>query len=254
MKTHAIVLTLVSLGFLAAPPAHAQQPAQYQLIRVKYRLLDRNGRPLTRASISARLDSGSSRAPSDRTLRTLAGSEEFVYSLDDPGFIIFSNQQYADEAGMTELPVIVYANRSEPIDYELSSLYGVERTNRVAARDRKAAFTLSDAGSTRELRLDAVGGVPSMNYLIAAGLWLGATIMGGLLFFRGVYRSLLAGGRSIELSRALCWSGFMLITLVALGLAYWLFLPHIVNLYVLTVFLFAIWFLHLLFTVLPKRA
>jgi hypothetical protein len=77
--------------------------------------------------------------------------------------------------------------------------------------------------------------------------------MGALLFFRGVYKSLLAGGRSIDLSRALCWSGVLVISLVALGLAYWLILPKILNLYIFLGFLFAIWFLHMLFIVLPKR-
>jgi hypothetical protein len=254
MKTHVILSSVLSMACLLVPVADGQQPAQYQLIRVRYRLLDRNGRPLPKASLLARLDPTSSRLPPDRTLRTQAGSEEFTYSQDDADFIIFSNQQYADDAGIAELPVIVYANRPDPIDYELNSLYGSERMNRVASGDRRAAFTASDAGNTRELRLDAVGRVPTMNYLMAAGLWLGATIMGGLLFFRGVYRSLLSGGRSIELSRALCWSGSLLITLIAMALAYWFFLPHILNLYVVLGFLFVIWFLHLLFTVVPKRA
>ena len=254
MKTYAILCSAFSVACLLVPAVDAQQqPAQYQLIRVRYRLLDRNGRPLPKASLLARLDSSSTRLPPDRTLRTQAGNEEFTYSLDDSDFIIFSNQQYADDAGIVDLPVIVYSNRPDPIDYELNSLYGSERANRLQPGNRRAAFTASDAGSTRELRLDAVGGVPSLNYILAAGLWLGATIMGGLLFFRGVYRSLLSSGRSIERSRALCWSGSLLIALIALGLVYWLFLPHVLNLYVVIGFLFVIWFLHLLFTVIPKR-
>jgi hypothetical protein len=45
----------------------------------------------------------------------------------------------------------------------------------------------------------------------------------------------------------------LLVSLISLGLAYWLFLPKLISLYIFLAFLLAIWFLHLLFAVLPKR-
>ena len=89
-------------------------PAQYQLIRVRYRVVDLDGRPLENASISARLDADSSRKPPDRVIKVKAGEDEFAYTQDDSGFPVFSNAQHVNAEGLAEVPIIVYANRTSP--------------------------------------------------------------------------------------------------------------------------------------------
>jgi len=231
----------------------AQAPAQYQVIKLKYKILSSDGDILPGATLAARLDTGSSRMAPDKNLKAGTGEDEYAYSVDDPGHTIFSSEQTSNADGLLELPVIVYQNRPDPIDYELIVFYGKERSNRVYPKDQKRAFSSADAGATVTLQVNAVQPLTFPRLLMALLCWLGATVMGALLFFRGVYRSLLASGKSIDLSRALCWSGVLLVSLLSLGLAYWLFLPKLMNLYIFLGFLLAIWFLHLLFAVLPKR-
>jgi hypothetical protein len=77
--------------------------------------------------------------------------------------------------------------------------------------------------------------------------------MGFLLFFRGMYPRWLANGKSIDLSRALCWSGTLLICLFALGLIYWWLLPRIFGLWIFFALLFVIWLAHLAVSVSARR-
>jgi hypothetical protein len=254
MSKSIIVAAGIAGMLIAFTPLFCQEPAQYQVIRVNFRVTDRNGKPLPNASLLARLDPSSGRPAPDRVLKARLGGEEYIYSIDEPDYVIFSNQQYADQDGIVSLPVIVYANRPDPIDYELNGMYGQERANRVPPNSRKRSFSAADIGATMPLAFDVVGDVPASNYLVALGIWIAAAVMGSLLFFRGVYRYLLASGRSIEISQALCWSGSLFVAVAALGLLYWLLLPHVVNVYIVLGFLLAVWLAHLLFTVLPRRA
>ncbi len=229
-------------------------PAQYQLIRVRYRVVDLDGRPLENASISARLDADSSRKPPDRVIKVKAGEDEFAYTQDDSGFPVFSNAQHVNAEGLAEVPIIVYANRTEPIDYDLSALYKEANRNVLFAADRKHAYSLQDTGAIQNLRANVRRQVPTSEFLIALIAWIGISIMGLLLFFRGVYPRLLDGRRSIDLSRALCWSGALFVCLLALGLVYWWVLPHIFSVWMFLILLAVIWLAHLLMTVIPRRA
>lgn len=228
--------------------AYAQEPAQYQLIHVRFRLIDKNGDVLEKVNLGARLDAKSSRPPANKILKV----GDIEYSLDEQRYIFFS-QQLSDAHGMVEVPFIVYENRTDPIDYEINASYGTDKGNKVTDHDQRQAFTSEDNGKARTVRLDVIAERPALNYVIGFVAWLFATAMGALLFFRAIYQSLLASGKPIDLSRALCWSGALLVSLTALGLVYWFLLPQILNLYVFFGFLFIIWFLHLLFTVMPKR-
>jgi hypothetical protein len=249
-KSRQIAVAVVAVGIVAGCSlASAQEAAQYQLIKVKYRLVDKNGDVLEKVNLGARLDLKSPRPPADRTLKV----GDIEYSTDDPKFTYFS-QQLSDSHGMVEVPIIVYDNRPDPIDYELGASYGTDKGNKVTERDQRQSFTSSDNGVTRTIRLDVVAERPALNYLIGLAAWVIATIMGALLFFRAIYQSLLSSGRPIDLSRALCWSGALLVSLTALGFVYYFLLPQVLNFYVFFGFLFVIWFLHLLFTVMPKRA
>jgi hypothetical protein len=241
----AIMLSTVSLL--------GQEPAQYQVIKVRFKVLSRDGEVLPRASLAARLDSSSARVPPDKTLKAGLGRDEYSYSTDDSTFSVFSSEQISNEEGALEVPFVVYKNRPDSIDYELACFYQNDRINRLYPHGRKRAISYSDAGSLVTLTVDALPPLTLPRLLLVIAAWLGATIMGALLFFRGVYRSLLAQGRPIDLSRALCWSGLLFVSLTAMALLYWLSLPKILNLYVFIAFLLVIWLLHLVFTVLPKR-
>jgi hypothetical protein len=252
------MLVGLTIAFLLAlsitATALSQEPAQYQVIKVKFKVLDREGGILPGVALSARLDAGSNRLPPDKLLKVGASKDEYIYSVDDATYSLFSNEQTSNADGILEVPFIVFQNRPDQIDYELNAYYGKERTNRIFPKDRKRAFSATDDGAFLSLQIDALPPFTMPRILVAIACWLGATLMGALLFFRGVYKSLLSAGKSIDLSRALCWSGVLLISLIALGCAYWLFLPKIINLYYFFIFLFVIWLLHMLFTVFPKRS
>lgn len=232
----------------------AQTPTQYQVIKVRFQILSRGGEPLPKATLAARLDSSSSRKPSDKTIGAGQEQGEYAYSADNPEYTIFSSEQISGEDGLLEVPFVVYKDKPDPIDYELSCLYGKERSNRLLVKNQKQAISSADGGTLITLTIDALAPLPVSRLLIVILVWVGASIMGALLFFRGVYRALLSEGKPIDLSRALCWSGVLLISLTAMALLYWLLLPKVVNLYIFMAFLFAVWLLHLIFTVLPKRA
>ncbi len=246
-------LILFFFAWYMLPAQETATPAQYQLIRIKFRVIDLDGRPLENASVSARLDSDSSRKPPDRTLRVKAGEDEYTYSQDDSSYPVFSNQQHVNADGIAEVPFIVYANRTDPIDYDLSILYKEANRNVVFASDRKRPVTIQDAGMTQTLRANVRRQVPVPEFLLAISAWIGITVMGCLLFFRGVYRRLLEGRKAVELSRALCWSGALFICLFALGLVYWWVLPHIFSVWMFMIFLAVIWLAHLLVTVMSRR-
>ena len=248
------VRTLVVVAAALVAPAVAQEPPQYQVIHVPYRILDRAGRPLAHAQLAAKLDPSDAQQLPERTLRARVGGDEYLYSLDDERYTIFSELQTSKSDGLVDLPVIVYANRPDDyIAYQLNCLYGATRTNQVYPDRRKVWYKAADAGKQRTLYLDVVGEVPVTNWLIGTVAWLGATLMGALLFFRGVYPRMLAGGHSIDHSRALCWSGALFVSLAALALFYWLFLPQVINLYLFLGFLLVVWFVHMLVTVVPSH-
>ena len=255
LQRHSHINVFVFLGLsLFAASLNAAEPTQYQVIKVRFKLLSRDGEPLSGASLASRLDSSSSRLPPEKSIKAGAGKEEYSYSTDDSTYSIFSNEQIANEDGLLEVPFVVYRNRPDPIDYELSCFYDKDRINRLFTNNRKRSISSSDSGTLVTLTVDAVPPVTFPRLLLVIFAWVGATIMGALLFFRGVYKSLLSKGKPIDLSRALCWSGVLLVSLIAAALLYWLLLPKVVNLYIFIGFLFVVWVLHLVFTVLPKRA
>ncbi len=252
-------MTRLTLGILAlacAAMAQTQQtaPAAYQPIRVKFRVVDLDGRPLEGAAVSARLDPESSRLPPDKVLKARAGADEFAYNLGDDRFTVFSTQQHVGPEGFAEVPFIVYSNRADqPIDYELLVQYKEPNRNVLFASDSHKAMTTGDDGRVITLHANVRKEVAVSNLVIGLIAWLGITVMGFLLFFRGMYRRWLQNGKSIELSRALCWSGTLFICLFAMGLIYWWLLPRILGLWLFVGLLFAVWLAHLLVSVGMQR-
>lgn len=244
---------LLTVSFAAAQGPNA--PAAYQPIRVKFRVLDLDGRPLEGASLAGHLDAESSRLPPDRVLSAKSGADEFSYSLGDPGFTIFSNQQHVGPDGYCEVPFIVYSNRAEqPIDYELMALYNQPNRNVLLAADMHKGLTNADDGRTFILHANVRKQFEISSLLVALACWIGGTIMGFLLFFRGLYRYWLSNDKSVELSRALCISGTLFVCLFTLALVYWWLLPHIIGVWVLFGVCLTIWLLHFVVTMTTKRA
>jgi hypothetical protein len=242
------------MGCAALVQAQPAAPAAYQPIRVRFRVVDLDGRPLEGASVAARLDPESSRLPPDKVLKAKAGADEFTYSLGDDRFTVFSTQQHVGPEGFTEVPFIVYSNRADqPIDYELMVQTKEPNRNVLFAADTHKAMTTGDDGRTLTLHANTRREVAVSSLVIGLIAWLGITVMGFLLFFRGMYRRWLQGGRSIDLSRALCWSGTLFICLFAMGLIYWWLLPRILGLWLFVGLLFAVWLAHLLVSVGMQR-
>ena len=247
-----------ALGILLlAAAAMAQQqaaPAAYQPIRIKFRVLDLDGRPLEGASVAARLDPESSRLPPDKVLKAKAGADEFTYTVGEQMYPIFSSQQHVGPEGFAEVPFVVYSNRADqPIDYDVMVLYKDPNRDVLFASDKHRPETNSDDGRVVTLHTNVRKELAASSLLISLVAWLGITVMGFLLFFRGMYRRWLDGGKSIELSRALCWSGTLFVCLFALALIYWWMLPHILGLWLFVGLLFAVWLAHLLVSVSMQR-
>lgn len=228
-------------------------PAAYQPIRVKFRVLDLDGRPLEGATISARLDPASTRMPPDKVLKGKSGADEFTYVPGEQMFPIFSTQQQVGPEGFCEVPFIVYSNRPDAIDYELSGLYKQPNREVLVSADTHQSFTNGDDNRLIILHTNVHKQLVLSSLLVALAGWIGVTIMGALLFFRAIYPLCLSKGIAVDLGRALCWSGALLICLFSLGLLYWWLLPHIIGLWIFFVLLFAIWLLHLLFSMLAER-
>jgi hypothetical protein len=177
-----------------------------------------------------------------------------VYAQDDQRGTIFSNQQVVDAQGVCTVPFIVYSNRSAPVEYELNVQYDQAGTNVIARRDAKQSFTGSSNNSVLTIHTSVRRKVAASLALFGAIALVCVTIIGALLFFRGVYPRLIDGGRGIDLGRALCWSGVLFIFLLALGVLYWWLLPYVLGMWVFLALLFIIWLVHFLVTVLPRRS
>jgi hypothetical protein len=170
------------------------------------------------------------------------------------GCPIFSINQHVSPEGYAEVPFIVYSNRADqPIDYVLLVQYKEPNRNVLFASERHKAMTTGDDNRVMTLHSDVRKEVAVSNLLIALIGWIGITVMGFLLFFRGMYRHWLQNGKSIELSRALCWSGTLFVCLLSLGLLYWYLLPRYLGLWLIVGLLFAIWLAHLLVSVGTSR-
>lgn len=251
-----IRLTLSILAVACAAMAQQPQtaPAAYQPIRMKFRVVDLDGRPLEGASVAARLDPESSRLPPDKVLKAKAGADEFTYTTGEQMFPIFSIQQHAGAEGFAEVPFIVYSNRpDQPIDYELLVLYKEPNRNVLFAGDTHRALTSGDDGRAVTLHANVRREVAVSSLVVSIVAWLGITVMGFLLFFRGMYRRWLQNGKSVELSRALCWNGTLFVCLFAMGLIYWWLLPRFLGLWLFVGLLFGIWLAHLLVSVGMRR-
>jgi len=252
-------MTRLTLGILAmgcAALAQTQQtaPAAYQPIHMKFRVVDLDGRPLEGAAVSARLDPESSRLPPDKVLKARTGADEFTYAQSDDRFTEFSTKQHVGPEGFSEVPFIVYSNRADqPIDYELLVLYKEPNRNVLFSGETHRSVTSGDDGRQVTLHANVRKEVAVSSLAIGLIAWIGITVMGFLLFFRGMYRRWLEKGKSIELSRALCWSGTLFICLFAMGLIYWWLLPRILGLWLFVGLLFAIWLAHLLVSVGMRR-
>ena len=250
MKHLILGILLAGSAVLAAQ----ESPAAYQPIRITFRVLDLDDRPLEGASLAARLDSGSSRVPPDRIIKGKSGADEFSYALGQPSYPVFSNQQHTGPEGRCQIPFIVYSNRSnQPIDYEMMALYNEPNRNILFSNDRHQSLTNADDGRVITIHANVRRQLPVSLVLIALVCWIGGTIMGFLLFFRGLYRYWLNKGRPVEFSRALCYSGTLFISLLTLGLVYYEFLPHIVGLWLFFGVLFVIWLLHFIIVMVTKR-
>lgn len=248
----------LTLGILLAacvvPAQEHTAPAAYQPIRIRFRVIDLDGRPLEGASVAARLDPESTRLPPDHVLKAKSGADEFSYTVGESMFPVFSTQQHVGTEGFSEVPVVVYSNRpDQPIDYELLVLYKEPNRNVLFSADVHKSMTNSDDGKVFTLHTNVRKQVELSSLLVGLIGWLGVTIMGFLLFFRGMYPRWLANGKSIDLSRALCWSGTLLICLFALGLVYWWLLPRILGLWMFFILLFVIWLAHLAVSVGAQR-
>lgn len=252
MKVLMLGILMTAATALAQEPSPAP-PAAYQPIRVTFQVLDLDGRPLEGASIAARLDPASTRLPPDKEIKAKSGAEEFKYMAGEQMFPIFSTQQTTGPDGRCEVPFIVYSNRNDAIDYDLDGLYKEPNHQVLVSGDAHLSLTNGDdkrsivvhANVRRQLALSILLG--------ALAAWAGITIMGFLLFFRGMYRYWLSNGKPIDLARSLCWSGTILICMVGLGLVYWWMLPHIVGLWLFFSLLFAIWLLHLIVSMLARN-
>jgi hypothetical protein len=242
-----VVLAVACWGQAQTPPA------AYQPIRVKFRVLDLDGRPLEGATISAHLDTVSTRVPPDKVLKGKSGADEFTYTLGEQMSPIFSTQQQVGTEGFCEVPFIVYSNRSDAIDYELDGLYKQPNKQVLVSADIHQSFTNGDDNRLIILHANVRREFMISSLLVALAAFLGVTLMGFLLFFRGVYPFLLSRGWSIDASRAVCWAGTSLICLAALMGFYWWLLPHYINVWVVLAFLLAIWILHVLVSMLTHR-
>jgi hypothetical protein len=248
-----LALAVLTLAQTAAPPAQPAQPAQYQVMRIRFQVLDLDGRPLEGSIVAARLDSASTRMPPDKPLKVKSGDEEFIYGTEEQ-YPIFSTKQTASDDGFAEVPFIVYANRSDPIDYQLSVAYKGHRKNYLVAQEQARAVSMQDSNATYTLHADVRREVKSTHLIVAIVAWLGVTAMGFLLFMSALYPRWLKAGKPIDLARALCWSGVIFVSLAMLGIVYWWLFPHFINAWVFFGALIAIWLIHLLATVLPQRA
>lgn len=245
------ILLVVTVA--VAQDQNQNAPAAYQPIRVRFRVLDMDGRPLEGATISARIDPTSTRLPPDKILKAKSGADEFTYTVGEQMFPIFSTQQQVGPEGFCEVPFIVYSNRNDAIDYDLDGLYKEPNRQILVSIDAHQSFTNGDDNRLIILHTNVRRQLALSSLLVALAAWIGATIMGFLLFFRGMYRYWLARGRSVDQSRALCWSGTLLIWLLSLGLVYWWLLPHIIGLWIFFSLLFVIWLLHLIISVLTQK-
>jgi|CZKS01.1.fsa_nt_gi hypothetical protein len=251
MKRLTLGILLTACVALAQEPA---SPAAYQPIRIKFRVVDLDGRPLEGASVAARLDPESTRLPPDHVLKAKSGADEFTYTLSEQMFPVFSTQQHVGPEGFCEVPFIVYSNRQDqPIDYEMLVLYKEPNRNVLFSADTHRSVTNTDDGKGFTLHTNVRKQVELSSLIVALIAWFGVTVMGFLLFFRGMYPRWLANGKSIDLSRALCWSGTLLICLFALGLIYWWLLPRIFGLWIFFALLFVIWLAHLAVSVSARR-
>lgn len=249
-----LLLSMAGWAQETAPtPAPISGPAGYQPIRVKFRVLDLDGRPLEGATISARLDPASTRVPPDKVLKAKSGADEFTYVLGEPMYPIFSTQQQVGPEGFCEVAFIVYSNRSDAIDYELSGLYKQPNREVLVSADTHQSFTNGDDNRLIILHASVRRELLLSSFLIALGAWIGITIMGFLLFFRGIYPFWLNRGWAIDRSRALCWNGVLLVCLGTLAVAYWWLLPHVIGLWLFFSLLLAIWLLHLIISMLSGR-
>jgi hypothetical protein len=241
---------------LAASAAMAQDqggPAAYQPIRVKFRVMDLDGRPFEGVTVSARLDSGSTRVPPDKVLKAKSGVDEFTYIVGEQNSPIFSTQQQTGPDGVCEVPFIVYSNRTDPIDYELGGLYKQPNRDILVRADGHQSFTNGDDNRLIVLHANIRRDITPSIWLMSLACWLGASTMGFLLFYKGFYRYWLSKGKTVEHSRALCTTGTIFVSLLAMGTLYWWLLPHYVSLWLFFGMLFVIWLFFLIISILTQK-
>jgi hypothetical protein len=223
-----------------APPQTSRPPAEYQIARLKFRIVDLDGRSLDGATVFVRMDASSTRLPPDRQIRATAGGDEIAYDAGDRNFRLHKGDQTTNSQGLCEVPFIVYANRTDPIDYELSVAYGNSQANQLSDREAKLPVYPQDDGKTIWLHARVHRILKWPQYLAAAGILVASLAVGWILFFQLWYPVMLHS-QSIPRARALVWLSTLLLLLAAFAFDYWMYLPLVVAPLQLFVFLFALW-------------
>ncbi len=136
------LIIFIGIAWQNTQPLWAQQLSKYTLVYGKFNVLDKNGKPFHQAQLKARLNPQSENQPLDRIIR----SENVSYSLDDYEYQLFdSKAQTVNEKGEATLPLIVYYDRDDCINYEMALFYDGKK---VSQKTEKYCFKLSETNTS----------------------------------------------------------------------------------------------------------